>query len=127
MTILVLNRSVLLVSPKQPAADWMLKVYEGPQLSDEEAHELFFAHYPVPYLIPETSKEEIDRRGVLNLLFQEIFEHELSTVRPDKKYWPNTASSGPKGRIEFSTFTFSLRMASAWKVPGTSIATRVSN
>ena len=92
MTILVLNRSVLLVSPKQPAADWMLKVYEGPQLSDEEAHELFFAHYPVPYLIPETSKEEIDRRGVLNLLFQEIFEHELSTVRPDKKYWPNTAS-----------------------------------
>jgi len=75
----MLNRSALLVRPKQPFLDWAASLDDSgivPAIDDEQTI----------YLIPEYDND--DAAGILKLVFAEVFERELFEWHTDEAAWP---------------------------------------
>jgi len=77
----LVNRSVLIVKPKQPLVDW-LNSLDDPSFTLEECQE-----DPTAYLIPEIQLEA-DKQNDLKEHFSEIFEQELASWNRDEETWP---------------------------------------
>jgi hypothetical protein len=78
-----LNRSAIVVTPKQPVLDWL-------QTADPTSRDITLLDLrsdPAIYLIPQcdTDKEVAD---VLRQLCQEIFEEQLGSWYTDTSTWP---------------------------------------
>jgi hypothetical protein len=77
------NRSAIVVIPKQPLLDWL-------NLADEEGDDLTLAQVqqdPTVYLIPETESEE-DLGRLLHQSSKAIFEEQLEGWITDDTLWP---------------------------------------
>jgi len=82
--VTVLNRSVLILRPKQPFLDWMA-------MDDAEglAQEVFddFTQDPEAYLVPEFEDQRTQDR-VLGECWPELFERMLEAWSTDEGTWP---------------------------------------
>lgn len=79
-----INRSALVVTPKQPFLDWLHGA--DPSSRDLTLREL--AQEPTIYLIPECdTPEEIDQ--VVREMCEEIFEEQLAGWFNDGATWPS--------------------------------------
>jgi len=78
----VLNRSSLIVRPKQPFLDWV-NSYDGSSFPSSEVD-----HDQTVYLIPEYLNE-LDSHQVLKQVYETIFELELEGWCLDEGKWPN--------------------------------------
>jgi len=79
----MLNRSALVVKPKQPFVDWLHN-------ADPTSHKLTLrdlTREPTIYLIPECDTEE-DVREVLRKLCEEIFVAQLAGWFRAEESWP---------------------------------------
>ncbi len=79
----MLNRSALVVKPKQPFVEWLHN-------ADPTSHRLTLrdlTREPTIYLIPECDTEE-DVREVLEELCEEIFVAQLAGWFRDEEGWP---------------------------------------
>lgn len=76
----MLNRSALVVRPKQPFLDW------AAQLDDSGLAPLADGEQTI-YLIPEYDDDE-DAVRILNRVFAEVFERELFAWHTDETAWP---------------------------------------
>jgi hypothetical protein len=82
-----LNRSALVVTPKQPFLDWLHRV-------DPESKEITLAELasePSVYLLPESETDEGVRR-ILRKFCEEIFVEELDAWYRDEEVWPEDRS-----------------------------------
>jgi hypothetical protein len=76
----MLNRSVVMVRPKQPFLDWAAQANgsgESPDRDDER----------IVYLIPEYDDEQ-EAWELLEEVYEEIFESELYGWNTDESAWP---------------------------------------
>jgi hypothetical protein len=79
----MLNRSAVVVKPKQPFLDWL-------HTADPTSRNLSLGELvqePTIYLIPECDTEE-DVREVLQELCEEIFAEQLAGWFTDESTWP---------------------------------------
>ena len=79
----MLNRSAIVVKPRQPFLDWL-------HSADPTSHRLTLrdsTREPTIYLIPECDTEE-DVREVLEKLCEEIFVAQLAGWFRDEQTWP---------------------------------------
>ncbi len=83
----MLNRSAIVVTPKQPFLDWLQTV--DPTSSNLTLPEL--ANEPSIYLIPECETDD-DVARVLQDLCEEIFVEELDGWYRDPTTWPQDRS-----------------------------------
>ena len=83
----MLNRSAIVVKPRQPFLDWLHTV--DPTSRNLSLSEL--VQEPTIYLIPECDTEE-DVRGVLQELCEEIFAEQLAGWFTDESTWPHDRS-----------------------------------
>jgi hypothetical protein len=76
----MLNRSVVMVRPKQPFLDWAAQVNgaDGPPDRDDER---------IVYLIPEYDDEQ-EAWELLEEVYEEIFESELYGWHTEESSWP---------------------------------------
>jgi len=81
------NRSVLIVSPKQPFLDWVNSLGD-PTLNLDEIRQ-----DPTAYLIPEVLSNA-DQSLILEELFAEIVAYELASWCLDEETWPQIESLG---------------------------------
>lgn len=82
-----LNRSAIIVKPKQPFLDWL-------HATDPTSRELTLpdlAREPTVYLLPECDTEE-DVREILAELCEEIFAEQLAGWFNDETTWPQDRS-----------------------------------
>ena len=82
-----LNRSGVIVRPKQPFLDWL-------HTADPTSHELTLLDLvqdPTIYLIPECDASE-ELAAVLSVFCKEIFEEQLSGWYLDTSTWPANRS-----------------------------------
>lgn len=79
----MLNRSAIVVKPRQPFLDWLHTA--DPTSRSLSLREL--VQEPTIYLIPECDTEE-DVRGVLQELCEEIFVEQLASWFTDESTWP---------------------------------------
>jgi hypothetical protein len=79
----MLNRSAIVVKPRQPFLDWLHTA--DPTSRNLSLREL--VQEPTIYLIPECDTEE-DVRGVLQELCEEIFVEQLASWFTDESTWP---------------------------------------
>ena len=77
----MLNRSSLIVRPKQPYIDWV-NSYDGSRFSPSEED-----HDQTVYLIPEYFKD-LDTHQILKQVYETIFEMELEGWCLDEEKWP---------------------------------------
>jgi hypothetical protein len=85
--MVTLNRSAIVVKPKQPFLDWL-------HATDPTSLELTLLHLtrePTIYLIPECDTDE-DVAEVLRELCEEIFEEQLAGWYTDISTWPRDRS-----------------------------------
>jgi hypothetical protein len=83
----MLNRSAIVVKPRQPFLDWL-------HTADPTSHRLTLCELtrePRIYLIPECDTEE-DVRDVLRELCEEIFVEQLAGWFNDERTWPRDRS-----------------------------------
>ena len=83
----MLNRSAIVVKPKQPFLDWL-------QTADPTSHRLILgdlSREPTIYLIPECDTEA-DVQQVLSELCEEIFVEQLAGWYRDEETWPRDRS-----------------------------------
>ena len=83
----MLNRSAIVVKPKQPFLDWL-------HTADPTNHKLTLGHLarePTIYLIPECDTEA-DIQEVLSELCEEIFAEQLAGWYRDEETWPRDRS-----------------------------------
>jgi len=78
-----LNRSVIVVKPKQPFLDWLHAA--DPTNLNLTLQDVL--REPTIYLIPECDTDE-DVAEVLNELCEEIFEEQLAGWYTDSSTWP---------------------------------------
>jgi hypothetical protein len=78
-----LNRSAIVVKPKQPFLDWL----HAADPTSRELTLLDMVREPTIYLIPECDTNE-DVEEVLNDLWEEIFEEQLAGWYTDTSTWP---------------------------------------
>jgi hypothetical protein len=77
------NRSVLVVRPRQPYLDWVHSVDEGGQnftLAD-------LRNDCTAYLIPEFD-DDGHQAQIVEAIYEEVFEHELWAWMRDPEVWP---------------------------------------
>ena len=79
----MLNRSAIVVKPRQPFLDWLHTA--DPTSRNLSLREL--VQEPTIYLIPECDTEE-DVRGVLQELCEEMFVEQLASWFTDESTWP---------------------------------------
>ena len=82
-----LNRSAIVVRPKQPFLDWL-------HAADPTSGEISLANLiqePTIYLIPECDTDE-EVADVLRELCEEIFEEQLAGWYTDTSTWPRDRS-----------------------------------
>lgn len=77
---LVLNRSVVIVKPRQPYRDWAAGLAESGLLPDDEGECTI-------YLIPDFANDE-DAWEILEEVYDEIFNKELWSWHTDPAAWP---------------------------------------
>jgi hypothetical protein len=85
--MVTLNRSAIVVTPKQPFLDWL-------HSTDPRSVELTLLNLtrdPTIYLIPECDSDE-DAAKVLRDLCREIFEEQLGVWFTDESLWPRDRS-----------------------------------
>ncbi len=91
----MLNRSVLLLRPKQPYKDW-LKSAEAKlkksghgefAISAQEVNRYDFAGNLTAYLVPSCDESE-DVDALIEARYEEFFERELSEWYTDPSLWP---------------------------------------
>ena len=85
--VVLLNRSALVVKPKQPFLDWLHEV-------DPTSHRLTLqdlVREPTIYLIPECDTSE-DVADVLRELCEDIFREQLAGWYKDATTWPKDRS-----------------------------------
>jgi hypothetical protein len=83
----MLNRSAIVVKPRQPFLDWL-------HMADPTSRNLSLRELvqePTIYLIPECDTEE-DVREVLQELCEEIFVEQLAGWFTDERTWPRDRS-----------------------------------
>ena len=76
----MVNRSALIVRPKQPFLDWAMRLDDSglvPSIDDEQT----------VYLIPEYDDDD-HAAEILKLVFAEVFERELFEWHTDEAAWP---------------------------------------
>ncbi|MBI3666602.1 MAG: hypothetical protein HY236_10335 [Acidobacteria bacterium] len=78
-----LNRSAIVVTPKQPFLEWLHSV--DPTSSDLTLHDL--GREPIIYLVPECESEEAFADS-LREMFPVIFEDQLAGWWTDQSAWP---------------------------------------
>jgi len=76
----MLNRSAVIVRPKQPYLDWAAQLDDSAILPDPEDERTV-------YLIPEYDDED-HAWELLEELYEEIFENELYGWHTDESAWP---------------------------------------
>jgi hypothetical protein len=76
----MLNRSVLIVRPKQPFLDWAAGLDESGLVPNVEGEQ-------TAYLVPEFDDDE-EAQQVLEEVFAEVFERELFGWHTDEAVWP---------------------------------------
>jgi hypothetical protein len=76
----MLNRSVLIVRPRQPMVDWVAGLDESGLASNVEGGQ-------TAYLVPEFDDDD-EAQQVLEDVFAEVFERELFGWRTDEATWP---------------------------------------
>lgn len=81
--MLTLNRSAIVVKPKQPFLDWL----HAADPTSLELTVLDLVREPTIYLIPECDTNE-DVADVLRGLCEEIFEEQLAGWYTDTSTWP---------------------------------------
>ncbi len=82
------NRSVLIVTPLQPFAEWLEAV--DSQLPEEEQTPTTLDELqadPTAYLVPALQEDE-DPNDLLDDLWEDIFIQELSGWYEDEELWP---------------------------------------
>ena len=77
-----INRSLIVVMPKQPFLDWLLSVDPDHQLDLEE-----ISDDPTAYLIPECGTDE-EREQIIDWCADFLFEQELWSWYTDEDLWP---------------------------------------
>ncbi len=78
------NRSLVVVKPRQPYVDWANSFVED----DDEVHGIAFFHRDcTAYLIDEI-EEEGDEERILKKVYRRIFEEELYAWMTDESVWP---------------------------------------
>lgn len=83
MKTVEVNRSIVIVRPKQPCIDWVNRLSdEEPTVSLEEVR-----RDASIYLIPEFENEH-QVKQILKTYFSMIFEHELWSWMTDEATWP---------------------------------------
>jgi hypothetical protein len=80
------NRSALIVRPKQPFVDWINAVEPTSPVTLKTA-----CNEPSVYLLPECDTEK-DLANVLRVVYGEIFEDELWSWYTDPGCWPKDRS-----------------------------------
>ena len=83
----MLNRSAIVVKPKQPFLDWLHRA--DPTSSDLTIREL--VHEPTIYLIPECETDD-EVTKTLRERCEEIFNEQLSGWFTDRRTWPRDRS-----------------------------------
>ncbi len=89
--MLTLNRSAIIIKPRQPFLDWL-------HLADPTSHQITLAQIredPTIYLIAEGGDKNAVRTGV-RADFEVIFEEQLESWYADRATWP--------ARRSFATF-----------------------
>jgi hypothetical protein len=81
--MLVLNRSAIVVKPKEPFLDWL----HAADPSGRDLTLLDLVREPIIYLIPECDTDD-DVADVLHELCEEIFEEQLAGWYADPSTWP---------------------------------------
>ena len=76
----MLNRTALIVRPRQPFVDWVRGVEDDDVVPDAEGEQTV-------YLVPEVDTET-DLDSVLRAVYAEIFERELDGWYTDESLWP---------------------------------------
>jgi len=82
--MLVLNRSAIVVKPKEPFLDWL----HAADPSSGDLTLLDLVREPTIYLIPECDTDD-DVADVLHELCEEIFEEQLAGWYADTSTWRN--------------------------------------
>ena len=78
------NRSLVVVKPRQPYVDWANSFVED----NDEVHGIAFFHRDcTAYLIDEI-EEEGDEEIILKKVYRRIFEEELYAWMTDESVWP---------------------------------------
>lgn len=83
----MLNRSSVIVRPKQPFLDWVTS-YESSDISFQDV-----GHEQTVYLIPEYLND-LDAHQVLKSIYETIFELELEGWCVDENKWPSMRTLG---------------------------------
>jgi hypothetical protein len=76
----MINRSVLIVRPKQPFLDWAEGLDDSGLLPDVDEEQTV-------YLIPEFGDDD-DAQAILEKVYREVFENELWEWHTDESAWP---------------------------------------
>jgi len=76
----MLNRAVLIVRPKQPFLDWAAQLDDSGLLPEVDGEQ-------TAYLVP-VFEDDAERRRVLKLVYDEVFERELLGWHTDESAWP---------------------------------------
>jgi hypothetical protein len=80
----MLNRSVVMVRPKQPYRDWAESVDDSGLLPEGEGEQTI-------YLIPSFATDD-DGWDILELMYEDIFDSELYGWHTDESAWPQNRS-----------------------------------
>ncbi len=76
----MINRSVLIVRPKQPFLDWARGLDDSGLLPDVEGEQTV-------YLVPEFDDEE-STQAIIETIYAVVFENELWEWHADSSTWP---------------------------------------
>jgi hypothetical protein len=76
----MINRGVLIVRPKQPFLDWATSLDDSGLLPNVDGEQTV-------YLIPDFDTPD-DADSVIEEVYHEIFENELSGWHTDESAWP---------------------------------------
>ena len=77
-----INRSLLILKPKQPFLDWILTLDNDQDLTLEEVHQ-----DSTSYLIPEIWQDS-DEQVILKSYYDVLFEEQLEAWWTDEADWP---------------------------------------
>jgi hypothetical protein len=77
-----IDRSLMVVRPKQPFLDWVLSVDSDESITLESVRE-----DPSAYLIPEICYDS-DQQEILEWCYMTVFEGELNSWFTDPQTWP---------------------------------------
>ena len=79
-----LYRVAMTITRKQPYLDWANGGADGPELTEQVAHD-----QRTVYLAPETNPDQPDLESMLDEFWAHIFEAELSAWNGDEEQWPS--------------------------------------